>query len=257
MDSRPWHEQLRIELHQQGLPATYIDRLVEELADHAVDSQTENTSMDAQQACAKIGTTTELAAAARHEFDRRTFAGRYPVLTFVLGPIAFVPLLYVSCMLIFFGVAWVIICALEIMAPGILSQMADATKNRVEPWLVACFNAYSRFVPFVLAAWLYCRIGQRLSLAPWERARVRVKGWSFIACLITALIAGLLFTKSTPATATGLGMYTVGLTFRPSSRQLLQLLAPLAVAAWFVALPILLERRQGEGVDDSIARFNE
>ena len=33
MDSQPWPEQLRADLHRQGLPLHYIDRLVEELDD--------------------------------------------------------------------------------------------------------------------------------------------------------------------------------------------------------------------------------
>jgi hypothetical protein len=152
MDSQPWPEQLRCELSRQGLPPQYIDRLVEELADHVLDSQTEHASMEAQPAFERLGTTTHLAAAARREFDRHTFAGRHPVLTFVLGPIAFVPLLFVACMLLFFGVGWVIATGLEFAAPEALSQISDETRHRIEPWFAAVLNTYARFLPFALAA---------------------------------------------------------------------------------------------------------
>ena len=57
MDSRLWLEQLRDDLARQGLSPSYIDRLTEELTDHALNSQTENPSMEAQQVYAQIGTT--------------------------------------------------------------------------------------------------------------------------------------------------------------------------------------------------------
>jgi hypothetical protein len=224
MDSRPWHEQLRIELHQQGLPATYIDRLVEELADHAVDSQTENTSMDAQQACAKIGTTTELAAAARREFDQRTFAGRHPVLTFVLGPIAVVPLLFVSLMAGTTGILWIVATATEWLIRDTQFWPSPETETLIESWLLPCYDSYCRFLPFALAALIFCRWGRHCQMPR----------WSLLACTITALIAGLFVTKLVPSAADHSGLWIMGFSVRPNLRQLLQLLAPLVIAAWFL-----------------------
>src|SRR5690349_15442679 len=96
MESRQWREQLCHDLRRQRLPAAYIDRLVEELADHVVDSQQEHTSMDAQQLFSRMGSTEQLATVAGAEFRRRTFAGRHPVLTFVFGPLAVTPAVFVA-----------------------------------------------------------------------------------------------------------------------------------------------------------------
>jgi hypothetical protein len=104
MDSRLWRDKLQSDLRRQGLPAVYIERLVEELTDHAIDSQTENSSMEAQQVFEQLGTTEHLAAIARQEFRRRTFASRYPVLTFILGPVAFVPAIFIIMLLLAFGI---------------------------------------------------------------------------------------------------------------------------------------------------------
>src|SRR5262245_39866446 len=94
MDSRPWPEQLRQNLRQQNLPPAYIDRLIEELTDHALDTQAENKSMDAQFAFARLGNTDKIADAAGHEFRRRTFAGRHPWIMFVVSPILIAPLAF-------------------------------------------------------------------------------------------------------------------------------------------------------------------
>src|SRR5436190_22962693 len=98
MDSRPWPDQLRHKLREQNLPPRYIDRLVEELSDHLIDSQMENASMEAQQSVDRLGSIQQLAAVARHEFCRTSFAIRHPYLSFVFGPLVVVPVLF-SCLL--------------------------------------------------------------------------------------------------------------------------------------------------------------
>jgi hypothetical protein len=224
MGNRPWLKQLRRELFREGLPGWYIDRLVGELADHITDCQQESASMDAQQACESLGTAVELAASARQEFDRRSFAGRHPILTFVVGPVACVPLLFVACMLLLFGAGWGIATGLEWAASGLEAEVSQSTTARIEFWAAGLLNLYGRFVPFALAAWMYCRIGRRMASPR----------WSVIACLITAAIALFVFTKSTPGTETSGGSYMIGLAVPPAPRQMLQLVPPLLIGAWFL-----------------------
>src|SRR6266404_5302566 len=179
MDSRPWPEELEGKLRRQGLPSEYIDRLIEELADHAIDSQTENPSMEAQQMRAQLGTPEQLARTAHDEFRRRTFASRHPVLTFIVGPLLFSPLLFVLCPLLLFLIAFVVGSALDCVASDALSRVPESTQVQIDKWIVQCFNLYARFLPFVLAAWLFCRLGRR-SMMP---------RWSLMACCIVALVA--------------------------------------------------------------------
>jgi len=223
MDSRQWRERLRADLHRQRLPASYIDRLLEELADHLIDSQTENPSMGAQQALAQLGTTEQLATAARREYTGRTFAGRHPVLTFVLGPVLFVPILFVLLTLGLCLVLNAIGYVLERAGVASFSSSAE-TEVWIEYWVTSCFNGFVRFIPFASAAWLFCRWG----------VRCEMRRWALVACCIVALIAGFFMSKSVPAANGQPGLWIIGLAGRPDLRQLIQLLVPLAVAAWFL-----------------------
>jgi hypothetical protein len=221
MQRQPWASQLRNDLRRQGLPTLYIDRLVEELADHAADL-CEDQNMEVQEAYNRVGATSELAVAARTEFDRWTFAGRHPVLTFVLGPVILAPVTFVACVLLAFGLVWLVGTGLDFAAPELLSRHSPG--SAVEAWCFGCFDLYSRFLPFGLVAWLYCRLGQR-------RASLR---WSVVACLVTAVIAGIIFTRCSMATEGSGGTYVVGLRATPDVGQLLQILPPLAIAGFFL-----------------------
>jgi hypothetical protein len=227
MGSQPWPDQLRSELGRQGLPTAYINRLLEELADHALDSQTENPSMEAQQAYAQLGTTNQLAAAARREFTRRTLAGRYPILAFIVGPVLLAPVLLVSMTFALCILLGVIDYTLELA--GIKPPESGDSDPWIEYWVTTCFNGFVRFLPFALAAWLYCRWGKRCEM----------RRWAIASCCIIAVIAGFFVSKSVPATASQPGLWIVGLGFRANLRQLIQFLVPLAIAAWFfLRLPI-------------------
>ena len=233
MDSRPWPESLRQQLQRQNLPRAYIDRLVEELSDHVLDTQLETTSMDAQNALERLGSTDQIAAAAHREFRRRTFAGRHPWLTFVALPVAVVPLVFVCSILGLFAVEWVVIATLEwLIEPEPRFLLSEATETRVAWWILAAFDCYVRFVPFAIATWMFCRWGKRCEM----------RWWPLIACAIVALIAGFLSTKSIPASGDEPGMWMVGLATHFEQRQLFQLLVPLAVAAG------MLFRQAGTGV---------
>lgn len=222
MDSRLWRDKLRGDLTRQGLPPRYIDRFVEELAEHVADSQTEETSMEAHEAYERLGATESLAAAASQEFRRRTFAGRYPLLTFVLGPLALVPTLLVFLIVAVFGIFWAIDAAAELLARDTLSQIPEETITEVDYWIGWCFDGLVRFVPFALAAWIFCRWGQRSGMRCWPLA----------ACGIVAVMAGLLVTKSTPAAANLPGQWMIGLGWKPNANHLLQILVPLVVCGW-------------------------
>src|SRR5580658_6698848 len=81
MASRQWRDQVIQELHRQGLPSAYVDRLVDELSDHATDLFMEDRDMDVQHGDAissieaRMGSPKQLASVAKAEFRRRTFAG--------------------------------------------------------------------------------------------------------------------------------------------------------------------------------------
>src|SRR5205823_6067443 len=99
------------------------------------------------------------------------------------------------------------------------------TEARFEWWYLSCFDGYVRFIPFVIAAWIFCR---------WAK-RSGSRRWGLAACAIVALLAGFIVTKSVPSVGENPGMWMIGLGFRPSVRQLVQLLAPLVMGGWLLA----------------------
>ena len=112
MASRQWRDQVIQELHRQGLPSAYVDRLVDELSDHATDLFMEDRDMDVQHGDAissieaRMGSPKQLASVAKAEFRRRTFAGRYPAVTFIAGPIAAVIGTVAAIFLLLFALGW-------------------------------------------------------------------------------------------------------------------------------------------------------
>lgn len=222
MSTRPWPDELRHKLHMQNLPPAYIDRLVEELSEHVLDTQSETTSMDAQNALNRLGSTDQIAAAVTQEFRSRTFAGRYPWLAFVALPVAVIPLVFVSSILGLFAIQWAAMTSLEwLIEPEPWHSLSKATESRVEWWILAAFDSYVRFIPFAIATWMFCRWGRRSDM----------RWWPFVACTIVALTAGFLSTKSIPASDGRPGLWIVGLATHVELRQVIQLLVPLTVAA--------------------------
>jgi hypothetical protein len=248
MDSQQWHEALRRDLRRQNLPAAYIDRLVEELSDHLLDTQTENRSMDAHDAPACLGSTNTIAAAASHEFRRGTFVGRHPWLMFVISPLLIAPLAFALFALLLSYVLYIVGSVLD-PAGFPDNALADSALHATAQG----FNLLARFVPYIVAAWFYCRLAKRNGR----------DHWAIAACTILALIAGSIVSEVTSATTkycpnnwiVGLGYpaasaattvvkwlngdksgsWRIGFaTHHFELRQVIQFLVPLAIAAWLL-----------------------
>jgi hypothetical protein len=219
MDSQRWPEELRQKLGRQNLPQAYIDRLVEELSDHLLDTQSETTSMDARTAFTRLGSTDQIAAAATHEVHRHKFAGRHPWLMFVFGPILITPLIISLSYVLMAVVLCAIGTAVEFVAGPILAD--NPFEARLGLAVGQLCNMVIRFVPFAVAAWIYCRVAKRCGC---ER-------WAFVACGIVALLAGTMISKITPAIdGVHTGFWIFRITYEPNLHQLLQVLVPLTVA---------------------------
>src|SRR4029079_19620309 len=92
----PSLDALRAELERRGLPPAYIDRLLGELDDHFNDLLEERSSsmsaarkldFEADDMQRQLGEPTQLAVFAAEQFRARSFWGRDPFATFVLGPL--------------------------------------------------------------------------------------------------------------------------------------------------------------------------
>lgn len=157
-----WRKQLEQELCRQRLPRKQIERLVDELTDHALDLLSGDHSMDAEQKLeSRLGSPEQLAHVARGEYVKSTFAARRPVLAFIGVPIVTM-LGAVVCLVVFFGV---LSSFLDKMAGGSLSLH---TKNT----LIEIGSIVVRFVPFLLATWLVVRFGRRSDCYTWSKIGV-------------------------------------------------------------------------------------
>jgi hypothetical protein len=82
-----------VELIRRGLPAEYAQRAVDELADHHRDLLEElqaagwTDSHAKQEASRRLGEPHKLAQKTIREYQRRYWCGRWPLITFLLGPI--------------------------------------------------------------------------------------------------------------------------------------------------------------------------
>jgi len=157
-----WRKQLEQELCRQRLPRKQIERLVDELTDHALDLLSGDHSMDAGQKLeSRLGSPEQLAQVARGEYVKSTFAARRPVLAFIGVPIVTM-LGTVVGLVVFFGV---LAALLEKVAGGGLSLQAKNTLIEIGSLLV-------RFVPFVLSTWLVVRFGRRSDRYTWSKVGV-------------------------------------------------------------------------------------
>src|SRR5215212_8415821 len=108
MASHPSRDELRSELRRQRLPRAYITRLLAELDDHYEDLLEEgSTSMgaarklkvksdDLQQ---RLGEPAQLALFAAEKYHARNFWGRHPRITFLVGPLPLMVVMWVLYLL--------------------------------------------------------------------------------------------------------------------------------------------------------------
>lgn len=217
-------EELRGKLLRRGLPRSEVARLVEELTDHLEDLTEEKEyamRTDAKElACLeeRLGPADELADAAVANYHSTSFAGRHPVVTFLLAPI---PLLVVV-----WAGFWCLGLAAAHFAPTVLGDAYRLEGKPVSDWpasLVWCARGLdyaSRMAPQMLVAGLLCYVALR-SGRGWR--------WGMLGCCLVALVAGLMVTQLDLPLESGKGRLTLGLALPPQSVwQVVQLFPPLA-----------------------------
>jgi hypothetical protein len=177
-----WRDRLHEELRKRGLPRAYAARLIEELSDHVTDLEQENPSMDAQMLVEeKLGSPESLAEAAASELTGRTFAGRHPMLTFLVAPIP-------AAMITLFGVLLLCLAFKTLVTPV-------APVNPNPPTAFEWVTAYGivfvqRFAPFALTAWLFLAMARRAGRP----------AWGITACALVAVLAFTFRTGVIPPT---------------------------------------------------------
>lgn len=214
MELRQWREQLESALLRQRLPRVEIERLVEELSDHAADLLMDAKSMDALHSDleARLGTPDDVAHTAKQQFLQRTFAGRHPAWTFLVGPLV----TWMSCLLAIILLYAAILYSFDALSGGALAALDE--EHAPAAWelaLVYMLNNVVRFAPFAISSWCFFALGRRTGHHT----------WSIASCGILTLFA-LLFSSIVTNYPDGHGTWQIGLSCSLQAIQLLQAIVP-------------------------------
>lgn len=227
MTFQHWLDRVAGELRRQRLPEAEISRLMGELSDHGIDLFQEEPGMEAEQELEnRLGAPLDLAATAKAELQRRTFAGRRPVLTFLFGPLL--------CMILAaFGTFGIGCLFAQLFLLGGWAGGARFTidyQNQVMEFVSLAI----RFMPSVLTTWIVVELGRRSGR----------RNWSRVALGIVVFAALLFSTTVTPKTADHEGQWMFSLLFFATSlkpflkpAQMAQALVPLILGIWLLRRP--------------------
>jgi hypothetical protein len=215
MPPSTWHSELRRALVRRRLPQDYRERLMGELLDHFYDLMEENPHMDARTLTSRLGWPDDLARAASAEYRRRTFAGRHPIVTFLVAPVPTVATLIVGLLLLLFGVAWLV--------PD--KWIHSSRGVAITPIVLFAIAWTLRLAPFAVAALLFTR-GAARSGCDFR--------WSMAATALVVLFAGAFNVWfEAPTLVPESGRFGLGFALPTGPVQLLQASVPLAIALWY------------------------
>jgi hypothetical protein len=233
-------------LIRRGLPAEYAERAASEICDHYCDlmSELEATGLSESQAATeaelRLGGERTLVTKTVREYQRRYWCARWPLITFLLGPIPILILTYVGFVLSLY----VVLTPLEKL--GLFRQSAPDGIITTAEWLLTLLAiALVGFAGPAITMFVLARLAKRAALH-WK--------WLAISACLLGLTVGMVrcgfrearlqprLTDGSPMLADQ-GILTVGVPlFAPTWReawnwytydlqQICQVLLPLAVVA--------------------------
>lgn len=177
MSLQEWRSRVIAELRRQRLPERNVERLADELTEHAIDALSADENPSSEQDLDRlVGEPHVLAAVAKSEFKKNGIASRNPLLVFLIGPIFAV---YGSLL------GLIVVAALASCVGGLISpRFAEGRLESPEQAAVAyricqLVSLTLRFFPFVLSSWIFAKLSVR------NGHRV----WGFVACGIIAVSA--------------------------------------------------------------------
>jgi hypothetical protein len=257
MASHPSRDQLEREFRRQRLPSAYIERLLAELGDHYEDLleerstsmgaarklQTEQSTQDDLQQ--RLGEPAKLALFAGEQYHARSFWGRHPWVTYVLGPL---PLLVVMWVL-YLAAIWIPTYCIgsfgEHMGWWTESGADSASTNYLlaQAVVLACFTWGLAVLPPFGAALALCRVYRRNTLD---------RQWPIVGCTLLAIVAAALHISWRLHTGDGpneRGMIMFGI-MHPITLRVLGLLTAKFTVAMGIGLLLVKRAQQRMEVDD-------
>jgi hypothetical protein len=162
MGDQPWLDRVRERLARRRLPPGYVQRFIEELADHLEDLKGEGMEANAS---SRLGEPEQLANAAVAAYRRRSFIGRRPLAAFLVFAVSPVIAQYVLFV---------------VFATVLLTIRADHTLNWYENrWILTLtILACSTFLSI-----LYDELATRLGIG---------RKWTLASCAVLGAFAMLL-----------------------------------------------------------------
>lgn len=231
MAGMPWLEEVRKRLVRQGLPASYVERFMAELADHFQDLKEETMGREAD-VCSHLGEPEQVADAAAVAYRRRSFLGRHPAAAFLVFAVSPVLLLF----LLLLGMVGLFeILPDDDSTMDFFRHMGPAGQAAMPYMLSLLFP----IVPCILVSILHCKLARRLMLGG---------RWMLLSCVVLAALAGTFMWSVTLSETPGQSALRMGVGIPCSVLDLpkmtvyifenplrsIQFLAPLVIGLWFI-----------------------
>jgi hypothetical protein len=171
------------DLVRRGLPVEYAQRAATELADHHRDlvEELQGTGLDEKQASTeasrRLGDSRALVKKTVREYQRRYWCARWPLLTFLLGPIPILILTYVAFML----ALYMVLTPLEKL--GLFRQTAPDGIITTAEWLLTLLAiALVGFAGPAVTMFVLARLAKRAALH-WK--------WLVVSACLLGLTVGM------------------------------------------------------------------
>lgn len=198
-------ESMSIELVRKGLPSKYVQRVVQELADHQQDIEDEGLgirtsggSSSPTREADRLGDPHSLVNAIVSTYRARTFWGRHPWLTFVIAPIPVVILSFIGVILL----AVLMERAGDCIGIGMWPEHKPISEWPVfSVWCLLSFYYGLMFAPSVLVSVSLCRLAARAG---------RGYRWVLAGCLMVGLFAGSVCYRCVLPATPGTGSIMIG-----------------------------------------------
>ncbi|MCH7752024.1 MAG: hypothetical protein IH898_07715 [Planctomycetes bacterium] len=182
MNTQELHDGFQTELVRRGLPADYASSAAAELADHHRDVAEElratglDNSAAETEAVNRLGDRRLLVKKSVREFQRRHWCGRWPLLTFLFGPLVLLIATWVGTYLV---LALVVVGVMKLA--GIEDPSNDGIVSTSEYLIMYGFIGWCVFVMPAAVLLFLSRRASRAGLN-WQ--------WVFLAALVLAVHVG-------------------------------------------------------------------
>lgn len=218
MANRPWLDEVRERLADQGLPPNYVQRLADELSDHLEDIKAENMGMKSD-AYSRLGQSEQVAEAAVTAYRRRSFLGRHPTAAFLVFAVSPVASLIATASVVYCTFAVVCVVLWDI---AFIDQLWQVETCGFLAWAVT--TLVSIVIPAILVSVLYCELAHYLGIG---------RKWIVVACTVLAALTGIVWWCATSGGSNSVDSLEILVGFH-SPLQLVQFAIPLVVGWWFV-----------------------